>query len=77
MPGLELMGKLLIVLGLCLAGIGLFLVLWPRLPFLGRLPGDILIQRGNFTFYFPLVTCILLSILLTLVLNVVFRFWGR
>ncbi|MEW6232959.1 MAG: DUF2905 domain-containing protein [Chloroflexota bacterium] len=77
MPGLEPMGKLLIVLGLCLAGIGLFLVLWPRLPFLGRLPGDILIQRGNFTFYVPLVTCILLSILLTLVLNVVFRFWGR
>ncbi|MBI4759558.1 MAG: DUF2905 domain-containing protein, partial [Chloroflexi bacterium] len=57
--------------------IGLFLVLWPRIPFLGRLPGDILVQRGNFTFYFPLVTCILLSILLALVLNVVFRFWGR
>ncbi|MBI4757594.1 MAG: DUF2905 domain-containing protein [Chloroflexi bacterium] len=77
MPGLEPMGKLLIVLGLCLAGIGLFLVLWPRIPFLGRLPVDILIQRGNFTFYFPLVTCILLSILLAHVFNVVFRFWGR
>ncbi|HAG07901.1 MAG TPA: DUF2905 domain-containing protein, partial [Peptococcaceae bacterium] len=42
-------------------------------PGIGRLPGDIVIRKGNFTFYFPLVTSIILSIVLTLLLNVLFR----
>jgi hypothetical protein len=50
----------------------LFLLLGKILP-LGRLPGDILWRRGNFSFYFPLATCILLSLLLTLLLNIVRR----
>ena len=59
------MGRLLIIAGLVLAGIGL-LMTW-GLP-IGRLPGDITIRRGNFTFYFPLATSILVSILLTILM---------
>ena len=59
-------GKLLIVFGLLIAGVGVVLVVAGRLPWIGRLPGDIHIQRGNFTFYFPLATSILVSVLLTL-----------
>jgi len=62
-------GRMLIVLGLILVAAGLFFSFGGRLPFrLGRLPGDIFIQGRNLTFYFPLATCILLSILLTLVM---------
>jgi hypothetical protein len=59
-------GKLLIVFGLLIALVGVVLVLVGRVPWLGRLPGDILIQRGNWTFYFPLATSLLLSVMLTL-----------
>ncbi|MGH7770014.1 MAG: DUF2905 domain-containing protein [Candidatus Binatia bacterium] len=48
--------------------LGLLFSLGPKIPWLGRLPGDIYINRGNFTFYFPLTTCILLSLIITLVL---------
>ena len=57
------MGKLLVFLGLGIAGLGVLVML--GLPF-GRLPGDILIRRGNFSFYFPVATSIILSILLSL-----------
>jgi len=68
------MGKFLILTGLLLVGLGLLLTVAPKLPFpLGRLPGDILIQRERFTFAFPIVTCLLLSLLLTLLLNLFFR----
>jgi len=58
---------------------GLLLNVVPKLklPFLGKLPGDIVVQREGFSFYFPVVTCIVLSILLTIVLNVVIRLLGR
>jgi len=52
-----------------LYGLGLFLVFADKFPWIGRLPGDILIKRGKWTFYFPLATSILLSILITLLLN--------
>ena len=60
------MSRFLIVLGLVIVAIG---VLWPVLTRLGlgRLPGDIVVQRENFSFYFPLVTCIIVSILLSAV----------
>ena len=64
------MGKLLVIAGLIIAGIGLLMM--AGIPF-GRLPGDIVIRRGSGTFYFPLVTCILLSIILTLLLSVLRR----
>jgi hypothetical protein len=59
------MGKVLLILGLAIAALGLLVML--GVPF-GRLPGDIQIRRGNFSFYFPLASSIVLSILLTLIL---------
>jgi hypothetical protein len=62
------LGRILIFLGLGIAVLGVVLVLGGRVG-LGRLPGDILYKKGNFTFYFPLVTSILLSVILTLVFS--------
>lgn len=67
-------GRTLIVIGLVLVGAGLLFNFAGRLPFrLGRLPGDIYIHGRNSTFYFPLATCILLSVLFSLVLWIVRR----
>ncbi len=60
------MGKWLVVTGLLLAGVGVVLWLGPKIPWLGRLPGDILVERPNFKFYFPLTTCLIASVVLTL-----------
>lgn len=60
------LGKLLILTGLLLAVTGLFLTFGGKIPWLGRLPGDIRIDRENFSFFFPLSTCILISLLLSL-----------
>ena len=60
------MGKSLVVIGLVIAGIGLLIML--GFP-IGRLPGDFAVRRGNFSFYFPLATSIVLSLLLTLLLR--------
>jgi len=66
------LGKLLIVGGLVLAALGAILLLIGRLP-AGMLPGDILVQRKNFTFFFPIATSIVVSLVLTLLLNLFFR----
>ena len=67
-------GRILILAGLSLMVLGAVFTLAQKLPLpLGRLPGDILVQRGRFTFYFPIVTCLVLSVLLTLALNLFFR----
>jgi Protein of unknown function (DUF2905) len=63
-------GRLLIILGFIIVALGIVILLAGRLPFIGHLPGDILIRRGGGSFYFPIVTCLLLSIALTVVLNV-------
>lgn len=60
-------GKLLLVFGLVIAAVGAVLVVVGRIPWVGRLPGDIYIQRGHWTFYFPLATSLLLSVALTLI----------
>ena len=60
------LGKLLIVSGVVLVLAGVVVSTAGRLPWLGRLPGDILVRRGNFTFYFPLVTSIVISIVLSI-----------
>ena len=62
------LGRVLIVLGLALAVTGVALTLAGRVPWLGRLPGDVQIQRGSWTFYFPLATSVLVSVALTLIL---------
>ncbi len=61
-------GKLLIILSAVLFLLGVLFQLSGRLPWLGRLPGDIVIRRESFTFYFPLTTSILISVILSLVL---------
>jgi len=68
------LGRLLIVVGLVLAATGALLLLGDRLPIrLGRLPGDIVYRHGKMTFYFPLVTSLLLSVVLSLVLWLIGR----
>jgi hypothetical protein len=71
---MEHLGRILMIMGILLALVGLVLTLGPRLPFrLGRLPLDFHYQRDNVSFYFPLGTSILLSVLLTLVLSLFSR----
>jgi hypothetical protein len=60
-------GKAVFVIGLIIAVIGLLLMFFNKIPFLGKLPGDITIKKENFTFYFPIVTSIVLSIILSLI----------
>jgi len=62
------LGWLLLVGGLVLAGVGLVVLLWPSVPWLGRLPGDIRVEGERGGFYFPVVTCLLVSVVLTLLL---------
>ena len=62
------LGKTLILIGIVLVVVGAIFSLTGKLPWLGHLPGDIMIQRERFTFYFPLATCIVISIVISLVL---------
>lgn len=71
--GLESLGKMLLIGGGILALVGLIVIVTAKIGFTGRLPGDILIQRGNFTFYFPLVTFIIVSLVLTVAVNLILR----
>ena len=65
---MESLGKLLLLFGIVLVVLGVILTVGLKIPWLGHLPGDIHIERERFTFYFPLTTCLLLSLILTLVL---------
>jgi hypothetical protein len=71
--GIQYIGKFLVIFGLIIIVIGGLLLLSGKIPWIGRLPGDIIIQRKNFTFYFPLATSILLSLLLTFILWIIGR----
>lgn len=66
--GIQYMGKFLIVFGAVIIAIGGLLLMSGKIPWIGRLPGDIIIQKKIFTFYFPLATSILLSVILTFLL---------
>lgn len=61
-------GKSLIVMGLVIAAVGVLLTVAGKIPWIGRLPGDIYVKRDNFTVYFPLATSILISLVLSLIL---------
>ncbi|MBI4972190.1 MAG: DUF2905 domain-containing protein [Candidatus Omnitrophica bacterium] len=65
---MEGIGRTLIIFGVVLIGMGILLTFVHKIPFIGRLPGDIYIQKKNFSFYFPLTTSILISIILTLIM---------
>ena len=75
-PDLQPLARALLFLGVVLSGFGLILLLAPKVPFIGRLPGDISIQREGFSFYFPLTSCLLASVLLSILLWMVGRFRG-
>ena len=66
-------GRALIFVGVAIAALGLAFVLAPKIPLLGKLPGDLVFRRGDATFYFPLATSILVSIAVTVILNIAFR----
>jgi hypothetical protein len=70
---LNEIGKLLMYVGVVMLILGVVFVLAGKIPWLGRLPGDIYIQRRNITFYFPLATSLILSVLLSLVLYLLSR----
>ena len=65
MSPLSSPGKILIITGLAIAGIGVLLILTPKVPWLGKLPGDIFIKKDHFRFFFPVTTCVIISIILT------------
>jgi hypothetical protein len=62
------LGRFLIIIGVILVIAGAVFLLASKLPWIGHLPGDISYKRGNFSFYFPLGTCILISVILTLIM---------
>ena len=66
MTGFTLMGKMLILMGIFLILLGILVTLGLKIPWIGKLPGDIIIKKEQFSFYFPLTTCIIISIILTL-----------
>jgi hypothetical protein len=71
--GLEPVGRSLLLIGLVVAAIGLVLIVAPRVPLLGKLPGDITIQRDGVTVVIPIATMLVVSLVLTIVLNVIGR----
>lgn len=68
MSEFQSIGKVLIYAGVFFLLIGLILLFWDKIPFAGKLPGDIIIKGKNFTFYFPIVTSIIISLILSLIL---------
>ena len=73
MPGLGDLGRTLLIVGGLIVLLGFALMLGNKVPFLGKLPGDLRIQCENFSCTFPLATCLLVSLVLTVLLNIVLR----
>ncbi|MFH1594237.1 MAG: DUF2905 domain-containing protein [Candidatus Omnitrophota bacterium] len=67
------MGKSLIIAGIILIIIGTFFTLGGKVSWLGRLPGDIVMQKNNFSFYFPLTTCMLISVIFSVILYLIIK----
>ena len=73
MDNLNILGKILVVTGVILMAVGLVFVFGTKLSWFGRLPGDVIIHKKSFSFYFPLTTCVIISVLLSLF----FWIWSR
>jgi len=71
---MEFFGKILILFGILLLFLGVIFTFFGKVPYFGKLPGDIYVKKENFTFYFPLTTCILISIILSLIFYFIFKF---
>ena len=67
------LGRILIVFGIVLVLLGAIFLVAPRVPFLGRLPGDFVLRRDHTTIYIPLATCLVLSLVISILLNVFWR----
>jgi hypothetical protein len=67
------LGRTLMIMGLAIVAIGAVLWVFSSVPYIGKLPGDIYIRRGNVTFYFPIVTCILISVVISIVFSLMRR----
>lgn len=74
---MENLGRLLLVVGAAFILLGLIFLIAGRIPLLGRLPGDIHLRQGQAEIYLPLATCLLLSLLVTLILNLIWRLLRR
>jgi hypothetical protein len=74
---MEGIGKILLIVGGIIVVLGLILVLSQHIPFLGKLPGDIFVKRDGFSFYFPIVTFLIVSILITIIVNVILYFMNK
>jgi hypothetical protein len=75
--GWDFIGKVLVIAGGFIIVLGLIFLFAERIPFLGKLPGDVFIERGRFSFYLPIMTCILASAVLSLLLGLVLWFLHR
>jgi hypothetical protein len=74
---LSSLGKLLLLLAIVIALAGVILMALGNIPFFGKLPGDIVIRRGNSTFFFPIITCIIVSVVLTIFVNLLLWLFRR
>jgi hypothetical protein len=74
---MEGIGKILLIVGGIIVILGLILVFSQHIPFLDKLPGDIFIKKDGFSFYFPIVTLLIVSVLITIIVNVVLHFMNK
>jgi hypothetical protein len=74
---MEGLGKILLIVGGVIIILGLILVFSNHFPFIGKLPGDIFVKKDGFSFYFPIVTLLILSILITVIVNVILYFLNK
>jgi hypothetical protein len=74
---MEGLGKILLIVGGIIVILGLILIFSQHIPFLGKLPGDIFVKKEGFSFYFPIVTLLILSILVTIIVNVILHFLNK
>jgi hypothetical protein len=74
---MEGIGKILLIVGGIIVILGLILIFSQHIPFLSKLPGDIFVKKEGFSFYFPIVTLLILSILVTIIVNVILHFLNK
>ena len=74
---MESIGKILLIAGGAIILLGLLIIFSSHIPFIGKLPGDIIIKKDNFTFYFPIVTFLLIGIVLSIIISIIIRLTGK
>ena len=77
MSSFSELGRILLILGISIAVVGAIMVFAGRMPVFGRLPGDVFVRRGNVSLFFPIVTCIVGSVVLTVILNLLLLLFRR